>query len=185
MSKNVDWMSVPFLTGSDGSGRLAAYFMGDRGREPPRVFLGEGLEKHNCEIGRLRLRRSRIVLNPLLNRADVLFRPIVNVLPMSRIGIYPSLRQAVMSVGPLGNQVRLAHILILLEPGFDVWRGELTLFGTVTVFHDGAQCPRNSIAQSIVGRREVRRRRRGSIVRRGRWPGPKIFVFRERLRDQR
>jgi hypothetical protein len=92
------------------------------GRELPGVLLRETLEEDHREIGRLRLRRTWIVLNELLYFFCVSLAPVLHVLAVRRIGIDPGCRDGVVSIRPLRNYMRLTAETILLEPRFDVGR---------------------------------------------------------------
>lgn len=98
--------------GLDRGDRLATCLTRYGRRKSPRVLLGKHLEKYDCKIGRLRLRGRRIVLDSLLNHGDVFLCPIINILPVSRIRMYPGLGHAVSASAQLRNYMRLTYVLV-------------------------------------------------------------------------
>ena len=108
------------------------------------------LEKDNSKIGSFGLGSSRIILDPLLNHTPVLVRPIINILRVSGICIYPSLRQAVVCVCPLRDQVRLSHVAVLLKPRFDIRGDQLPAFGATVVLHDRTERVGYPISKDII-----------------------------------
>jgi hypothetical protein len=78
----------------------------------------------------LRSGRTRILLNPISDYILMGFGPVGDVLGVRGIGADPSLREFVVIIGPLRNEVRTALILILLEPSLDIRSDELAGFGS-------------------------------------------------------
>src|SRR5271165_6524730 len=152
MSKKIDCMSEAELTGSMLVTGLpsAPVFVTDEGNAG--MVVREGLEEHDGEVRSLRLRRRGVLLDPVLDDGVVRLRPGVDISSVRRIAGDPALRQAVMRVGPLRDDMRIAAGLVGLEPGLDVGRDELALLVARGVGDDRSERAGDAVAQRIVRR---------------------------------
>ena len=174
-------MSAPSLAGSIVVTSLpSGPLLRHRAGKLARVVFGEVLEEYDGEVGSLRLRCGRVLLDPF--RDEVLMRlcPCVHECAVRCVGLDPGLSRAVMEVRPLGNDMGLALELILPEPGFNVGRDGLS----VSIGDDRSEGMGDPVAQGIVVRRERGRCGGGCVVGRGRRPGLEVFVLREGLGDE-
>ena len=78
-------------------------------------------------------------------------RPFIDISAVRRIAGHPSLRDAVMGVGPLRDNVRIAAGLVRLEPSLDIGRDKLTLLVACGIGGDRADHARDAVAQRIIG----------------------------------
>ena len=117
------------------------------------MIIREGLEEEDGEVRSLRLRRRGILLDPVLDDVVMRLRPGVDIGAMGRIGGDPALRETVVGVGPLRDDMRISAGLVRLEPGLDVGRDELALLVSRSVGDDGSERPGDAVAQRIVAPR--------------------------------
>src|SRR5579885_69395 len=171
--------------GLDNRGGFAVRaLMRNRRREPARVFPGKVLKEQHRKISRLRLWSSGVVLLPLSHLVRMLPGPRVDIRAVRGIRVYPCRCQLIVSVGPLGDDMRLSAELVPLEPGFNIRRHRLALLRSVAIRDNRAERAGHPIAQSVVGGGQVGWCRRRSIVGGRRRARPEVLVLGEWLRDQ-
>ena len=148
------------------------------------MVVREILKEDDRQVRGLRLGRGRILFDPVLDNGVMRLGPGVDVSAMRRIAGDPVLRDRVVRIRPLRDDVRIAAELVGLEPGFDVGRDRLPLLVARGVGRDRTDRPGDAVAQRIVRRRIAGRRRGGRIVGGGRRTRLEILVLGERLGDQ-
>ena len=103
------------------------------------MVLREPVEEDHSEVRRRGLRRVGVVFDPLLHFRLMGLRPFVDVLRVRRIGLDPGLRQTVMGIRPLRDDVGSTLVLILLEPRVDVGTHGFTLLRATAVLNERAE----------------------------------------------
>src|SRR5580658_5393651 len=128
--------------------------LGHRRWELAGVVFREILEVQDGEVRGLWLRRARILFYPVVDDALMTLGPVSYSLGVRRISAHPSLRQLVVIISPLRDEMRLSLELILLKPSLDVGSNQLAGLGTTLILHDRSQHPCDSVSQRVVGRRQ-------------------------------
>src|SRR6266850_3398842 len=111
-----------------------------------RIVFGKVLEENDRQIRSFWLWCPWVVFDPLRHDGGMRLGPGIDVGTVAGISIHPSLRRAIMGIRPLGYDVRVATVFVLLEPAFDIGRHELSCFGAAFILHNWAERAGNPIA---------------------------------------